>query len=489
MTRSGRSTRPLGCWLGCLTLLVGFPAVVIIGSYVILAHTAVPLKLMAMALKSSEAGLGIEGIEIDGIRGSISRGFRIRSIVIPGREDAEETRLEDLRFQYNGVSDVFRNRRFIISELSVQSAYIELDSSIFDDTDSAIDPLTEESETSEATPSPAPETTPEASSETGSREDEEAEELEITFELRSLELQNVRVRTSDRTFELAIPQFQLAGLLVENGAFVLQSLDARDLSLRRDAIDLALDIPEIALKDAFLSNDRFDIAEFAIASNLIDAELQAIAPEEIDGQMIPYSQRLQLNIAPAIHPRVVQAFDFNIDFAPIGDRVISRFSGFNNAFEQVHFPDRTSRAMVTSFRPRDYFQIESDLVPERCSLVTRREADAPADVAETVGECVLGATQFDFPAPDAEWDAIARTTDLQISARWLDENNQFSRFGAFTSDPPLSQPEIVARIYFQTPLDRLDASQRSRVEAIVRELQQAQPEAGNTSGVSILSDS
>ncbi|MEB3233598.1 MAG: hypothetical protein VKJ64_21495 [Leptolyngbyaceae bacterium] len=483
--------QPVGCCLGCAGLLVGIPIFLAIAVYGIIFHTSLPLRLV-LNLAETDATMKFRGVH-----GSITKGFTIKEWVIKGQNGVEDSRVENLTFRYNGVMDAVQHQRLIIDEISVAKADFVLGPDFFTPSDSTAEeaPSTPEEDTGENPDDAATDENSDSAPPSG-----ETVELDFEFQLKTLNLQNMRIRSSDGQFELAIPQVTLDTMQFKDQAFSLKSLDINDFQLRLpnvgpaltaenlDAVDLA--IPQIHLAGLGITGDRFDLAELDVTSNVVSFSLAEAQPQTINGEVIPYSRRIRGQIAPTVNEVILRPFDFTLDFATINDgktppqeyRIIHRFVGFGGAVEQVTFPSGGAFIRTKTFSPADYFALQSELVPERCSLLSISKPDPansssdPNPASTIQGDCYWGATQFTLsPQSDETLVATAQVQDHGITLRMQSNDQTWVPMMEVTAEPPLPVPNILALVYFGQAYDQLNEGERSRINAMEAELQGLMP--------------
>lgn len=120
--------RRFGC-LGCLGIFLLGCLLLILGGYYSIFHTSLPLGIVERMLESSGA------IEIEGLSGSLSRGFHTGKISIKGDASHPDkvSSFENVEFRFNGIFAFFQEEpRLIIEEFSVGSGTIY---AAFHDTD------------------------------------------------------------------------------------------------------------------------------------------------------------------------------------------------------------------------------------------------------------------------------------------------------------------------------------------------------------------
>ncbi len=284
------------------------------------------------------------------------------------------------------------------------------------------------------------------------------------------------MRSKDDQFKLDIPLFQLQGMSYKDEVFTLQELSLQNFQLQTTDADPDVSIPMIHLAGLKIQGDDFELAELTVDSNFISLKLEEAQPQRIHNQLVPYSQRIHTVVSPNIHTFVRQEFDVSIELAAVDSQVLGRLTAFDGALELVELPDESSFLALQSFSPAQFFNFESGLIPERCSLMSHSKSDG--SLADSPpGECFLGPTRFVIPEELAVaeeediFNAIAQVGKLKITAHIKAPDQEWPPIVGFSSEPPAPLPDILSQIYFNQNYQKLIGGQRSRIDALVTELE------------------
>ncbi len=109
---------------GCLKWFIGFLIFIllgIVGIWVTLKHTSLPLRALASMIEKTGEPVGLK---IEGVGGSVNSGISLKSVTWDGGE------LQDVRFRYSGLNRLMDDKELIIEEMHVGKAVIE---SVWDD--------------------------------------------------------------------------------------------------------------------------------------------------------------------------------------------------------------------------------------------------------------------------------------------------------------------------------------------------------------------
>ena len=401
----------LGCVFGCLGLVIGIPLVLGLIGYIGVFHTSLPLKWVADQWQENGDFDG-QPIQIEGVGGSLASGFSVDKIVVGSGE--ETSQIKGLKFRYSGLWDSIQHQQFVIKELSAESA------------DFVVGPDFFNSDTSSDQTHPDSETDSHQGSTT-----QGGDNLGL-FELQELKFSNFRLRSTDGSMDISIPLIHLSGLRIEGDDFVLDEFE--------------------------VDGDDFDI-------QLVDA-----SPETIQGQVVPFSRRLQVKLLPSLHSQLKSEINISIDFAAIGGDMKTRSLALNGAFEQIELPDGSQVVQMKNMTLGDYFHTDAHELPERVNLTTRQTGDI---VTVENGEFFLGQTKFEITEqtinsndPIAALTATSLTGPQKISALIRPETDQLwpPLTVNLTSKPERKPHQLLSLVYFHKPYQNLSSEQRILID-------------------------
>ena len=112
VTRSG-----CGCWgIGCAGVFV-FMVLLVCGGLYSVMYTSLPLRMIERALEEDGK------VRIEGLTGNVSKGIEIEKLEFVD-DKGYWSRLEGVKFKYNGLLKAIASQRFVIDELSVEEGII-----------------------------------------------------------------------------------------------------------------------------------------------------------------------------------------------------------------------------------------------------------------------------------------------------------------------------------------------------------------------------
>jgi len=393
-----------GCLFGCLGAAIGGPILLVVVGYFLLMHSSLPLKLVADLFSKDP------NITIEGIGGSISKGFTVDSFRASD-DSGNESFLEGLTLQWGDISRMRNKREMVIDEIGLKRAHIFID-------------------TGERT------TGSEAESNESDASNDASEPLNL-FEIKKIDIRSVVVESKTGGFKLELDEFLAKGLRIEGDDFNLSSLSVSsnmlNLSLE-DAETVMLDGKSIPFKKRIVGNLKSEIHENLIRDIDFFLELGAM-----DGEMVG---------------RLV-----------IGDGTFV-ITNAGNAGR----PTFTAR----DFTPSDYFAPKLGGPVKGLSFLILGSKTDPKKQQFESGSFTLGNTPFtvepqvvDKPEGKApSFFATVQKGEIKITAT-ISEGQAAPFFDlALSSEPPRDQREIISLLWFDKAHADLTADQAAEIEDI-----------------------
>ncbi len=416
-------TRGKGCGLGCMGCLafaIAVPVLLILLGYSIIFHSSAPLKWVAGAITEDEPSFLIQGI-----RGSISKGFSVKLIEFKvqndgeNEQDIEASRIEGLTFKYGGLWKSIRKEELVVRELSAERMDIVFPNGYF----------TQLKDRGDA----------------GDDLDESESEIEITdaastndslqrFQINELEFANNRFRTPDGKTDIQVPLFRIKGLKIEG--------------------------------------DDFDLEDLKLESNCLSLELLDAGPDQVEGHTIPYKRKIVGKVLPNIHEVVISTIDFEVELASIDGKSKSRTRAFGGAFFQASLPGDSGIVRFRDFTISDYLDCEGQIIPERLNLDASQTKNT-LDVEN--GEFYLGRTQFKIPAQQIDTKDEASTIlgvatvggePLSLLLKPNHDQNWPPFIVTLETQGSATKKDLIAGIYFARSYAELTKDEKSRVDEL-----------------------
>jgi hypothetical protein len=410
-------SRPKSCLFGCLGTVIGIPILLIIIGYYVLMHTAVPLRLVAKVLDHDDQ------IKIEGLGGSISKGFTIETLRYSD-DSGNESVLEGLTLQWGDIDRMRKNRELVIEEIGLRRAHIYVD-------------------TSEDTA----ETESKSSDTNADDTDEPGEKLNL-FEIKKV---NIR-------------------------AVVIESTTG----------DFKLELDEILMKGFRIKDDEFNLASLTVGSNFLDLNLEDAETVTIAGEQVPFKRQIVGILKPEMHESLAKEIDFTIELGALAGEMATRVRCFNGSVEAVNLGPLGYEAITfKDFTPADYLAPESSGPVSKLSMEIRTvpEGDSETGLRSTQlesGSLTLGTALFtmapqvlkvqhkDQAEIEQQSESIVATSQLgglEITAT-LNEAQEPPFFQVdLSSEPTREQRDLIALLWFGKAYGDLTPDQAAAVGA------------------------
>src|SRR5437868_12631796 len=92
----------------------------VIGVYYAIMHTSLPFKFVEAMLSS---GNGNQDFKVEGISGSIAKGFVIQRISWAGK-DGQPSEIRDVKVAYSGFWDLIGGKKVIFKDIHIGKAHL-----------------------------------------------------------------------------------------------------------------------------------------------------------------------------------------------------------------------------------------------------------------------------------------------------------------------------------------------------------------------------
>lgn len=403
-----------GCLFGCLGTAIGVPLILVLVGYFLLMHSSLPLKMVANLLNEDK------NITIEGIGGSISKGFTIDSLRASDGSGNESV-FEGLTLQWGDIDRMRTKREVVIEKIGLESAHIYVDGS-----DSKTEAEIDSSE----------ETTADSSS--------SGEPLNL-FEIKEIDVRKVVIESKTGDFKLELDEFLMKGFRIKG--------------------------------------DDFDLASLSVASNMLDIRLEDADSVEFDGKSIPFKRRVVGTVKSEMHKDLLRDIEFTIELGAMTGGVVTRVQAFDGKFQIVDLGEGREKSMtITDFTPADYSAPESAGAVKNLSVYVLSGEKDPATGKEAQqlqsGNFTLGTAEFtmapqqisgktdDSPSGTRPIIATTQRGGLEITATLTDKSAPPFFDLALSSEPTRNQREIISLLWFDTPLAELSEAQAAEAEKI-----------------------
>lgn len=412
-----QTPRKNNCLFGCLGILIGVPILLVIIGYYVVMHTAVPMRLLANTLNHDKS------LKIEGIGGSISKGFTIESIRYTNPAGNESV-LEGLALQWGDLMRMNRNQELVIEKIGLRRAHLFVDTS-------------DKSATTTST------TTSSSSGTTSSSSSSSMSKLKL-FEIKNVDVREVVVESTTGDFKFELSQILMDGFRIKDS--------------------------------------QLDLAALSVSSNFLDLNLEDAQPDTIAGHSVPFTRRIVGVLKPEMHKSLTRKIDFTVELGAVAGQMVMRARGFNGAVEAVNLgPLGHETITFKDFTPADFLAPDFSGPVSKLSMVIQPPGNAaeagPSTTNLESGNFTLGTTLFtmapqvlnhDPSKPDDPADPIIATSQrdgLEITATLKQsQETPFYRV-SLSSKPPREPRDLIALLWFGKSYSDLAADQATTVDS------------------------
>jgi hypothetical protein len=424
-------TKVVAFVLGGLALL--FVALLSAGYYVVM-HTSAPFKMIESML--SQGGTN-EPFKVEGVSGSIAKGFRIKSITW-GEQDKGASQIEDVRVLYSNFWELMGGRRVIFKEIHIGKAHLDV---------TGIEEL--------MSPTNSVDSEVEGTNEDGTNA--------VTQPNVSVWSNSPAWRTSARRR----PARRLG-----NDLFEIDKLSVEDVFITNRVTGFSLSVPAVEWKGFKAMGQKVELGELTINSDRLKVETKAGETVAVNGEQVTFQKKLEGTILPRLHKSVRQPISFRIDAGHTGSSLVWRLSSFEGRLEAYRGAD--DRGFV-SCRDADLTAYFDAPVPEHliAEATMKREGTRTA-VKLGKGSFMLGVSRFDIPPQ--QWEktegvvatnhliAVNRSGDSVISYNLLMPDEPWKAEQRLTSEPFMTSEDLLARVFYGKNFGDLGLEEQKALE-------------------------
>ncbi len=344
--------RRMGCG-GCLITGVIVAAVLIVGligtSYYIIFQTALPFKWVVSAFLP-------RGGSIEGVHGSITSGFTIRSVRWPGPE-GQMCEINDVRFKSTGWRSLTQQKELIISEVNVSKAHLYVStknvktSTTHWESTSSTSSSTGASSNGPGTPAnpPLPPTKPPVSP--------------LDFKLLRIDrihIGDVYLKDVNSGFEFAMPTLDYTGFKIQN--------------------------------------NKVDLGDLHIESDRLDVRTDPGRTVQLQGKQVTFQKLFTGTVKPRLSKSVIRPINFTLDVDLTDDHAFTyRLIAFDQRLDVFKDKEQAEFYHIKDLPLSSYLSMDPYDLPLMVTVdgsVPGKNAVDPDKIKPPTGNFMLGATTF-----------------------------------------------------------------------------------------------
>jgi hypothetical protein len=407
-------------------------------AYYVLMHTAVPFRMVANVI--TEAGTN-QNLRIEGISGSISKGFMVKSITW-GETDKEANQVQDVRVLYGSFFDIMSGQKIIIKQVHVGKAHLDV---------TGIEEL--------MWPTNSVDTEMDNTDEEATNEVAQAPDTSST-----------NVVVSHRYSRYGRARHQ-SPQLPPNRLIQVDDFSIEDVFLTNRTTGFGLSVPAIQWKGFKAQGQNVDLGELTIDSDRLKVETKDGETVEVGGQPIKFQKRLEGTVLPPLHKSVRQQIAFTFDAVHTGTNFVWRLSSFNGKMEAYQAGDENGFLRCRDVDLKSYFD---GPVPERLTAelaMTRKGTKQMLKLGK--GSFNLGQSRFEIQPQEWEkketpWTnhltAVNKSTNGVVTYHVFIPDRLWNIEQRLSSQPAMKPQELLAKVYYAKAFGQLTDAQQKLVE-------------------------
>ena len=422
--RSG--VKVLAIVLGSLGLLV---VALLIGGYYVLMHTAVPLRMFASVFSS---GTGAGDVRIEGISGSIAKGFEIKTIRW-GKEGTDASEIQDVRVAYSSFGDLMGGQRVVFKEIHIGKAHLDVTGM-----EKLMENLSDDSQPYSGT--------------------------NWSGGSNAVVWTNFGAGSRSRT------------AMTRRGAglFQIDRLSVEDVFLTNRANGFSLSVPAFEWKGFKMLSKKVELGDLKIDSDRLKVTTSSGEEVEINGKKVAFQKKLEGTILPRLHPAVRQPIAFTIDVGHNGRSLFWRIKALDGKFEACRLEDRSGFVRCEDLDLAAYMDAP---VPQHLSMEALLTSDGTAHkdgLRLSKGSFQLGVKKFEIQPLELESSeretetndlvAVSRSGDSVFTYHLIVPDQPWKIEQRLTATPPVTPEETLARVFYDKRFEELSEDKQEAVK-------------------------
>jgi hypothetical protein len=376
-------------------------------------------------------GNGNQNFKVEGISGSIAKGFVVQKISWTGK-DGESSEIRDVKVLYSGFWDLIGGKRVILKEIHIGKAHLDV---------TGIEQFASDMNGT--------------SHRYGTNDDEEVDLSAFT---------NNPAWTNQPAWQNRRSQRRTGG---GPQLFEIDRIGVADVFITNRTTGFGLSIPAVEWKGFKAENGKVELGELTIDSDRLKVETHQGESSQVNGETIAFQKKLEGTILPALHKSILKPIAFSIDVAHSGSALVWRLSAFEGKLEAYRGADRAGFLRCKNVDVASYFDAA---VPQHLTAAAKVSRRNDKDVVKVD----KGAFQFGmnwFEIQPTEWeqgDGEIRTNTVEAISHagkallkyQLVQEPPFKVQQKLVASPDMKPDEILAAIYFGRKFAELSAGQQ-----------------------------
>jgi hypothetical protein len=429
-------------WVKVVLIILGSLAVLFIAlmfsAYYVLMHTAVPFRMVAGVI--TEAGTN-QNLRIDGVSGSISKGFVVKAITW-GEKDKDANQIKDVRVLYGSFWDIMSGRKIVIKQVHVGKAHLDvtgIEQVLWPTNSVGLDGMDENDE----------------------------EGTNVTVQTPAMINTNLFV---SRHRYGRLQRHQSPGF-AQNRLIQVDEFSIEDVFLTNQTTGFGLSVPAIQWKGFKAQGQNVELGQLTIDSDRLKVETKEGEEVEVGGQKIKFQTRLEGTVLPLLHKSVRQPIAFTIDAVHTGTNLAWRLSSFDGKLEAYQAGDDTGFLHCRDTDLKAYFQAP---LPEHLTANLAMTHKGTKQIVK-LGKGSFNLGQSRFEIQPQQWEkkempstnhltALGKAGDATVTYHLFLPHQPWALEQRLTCEPAMQPQELLAKVYYAKTFDDLSEADQKVVQ-------------------------
>jgi len=401
----------------------------VIGAYYAIMHTSLPFKFVEAMLSS---GNGNQNFKVEGITGSIAKGFVIQRISWTGK-DGEPSEIKDVKVLYSGFWDLLGGKRIVFKEIHIGKAHLDV---------TGIEEFASDVNGS--------------NHRHGTNDDDEPDLSAFT---------NNPVFTNNPAWQTRSSRRRTGG---GPQLFEIDRIGVADVFITNRTTGFGLSIPEVEWKGFKAENGKVDLGELTVDSDRLKIETHTGESAQVNGETIAFQKKLEGTILPALHKSILKPIEFTIDAMYSGGAIVWRLKSFDGKMEAYRGSDHSGFLRCKNVDLAGYF---AAAVPQHLTAEAKLSRKNEKEVVKVEkGAFQLGMNWFEIQPKEWEQaDGGTRTNTVEAISHagktllkyQLVQEPPWKIEQKLVAQPEMKPEEILATIYFGKKFAEITVEQQN----------------------------
>jgi hypothetical protein len=401
-------------------------AVLVIGGlatlYFVVMHTSVPFKALESMLASANTNAHFK---VEGISGTISTGFKIRSIRW-GEDGVGAGEIEDVRVSYSNFWELMGGRRIVFREIHIGRAHLDV---------TGLGELVSSANTSSVNFGNKPPT--------------------------------------NYTWTTA------GGRSARNGPDLVQidKVTVEDVFLTNRATGLSLAIPSIQWTGFKAAKGQVELGRFEVDSDRLKITTKEGRTVEVDGRQIAFQKRIEGTLLPGLDKSISRPIAFTVDAGAAQGKLVVRATAFEGGLEIYRAPGQDGFLRCKDLDLGSYFDAPVPRALTVSAVMAPGNRSNQSRLKLGGGSFKLGVRTFEIQPAELErtegagdvsqtnnLTAVSHSNGEEFTYRLIVSEEPWEVRQSLAARPAMTPQDTLAKVFTGSSYGELDPAQREEID-------------------------